>query len=190
MRLLQNASDRASRMIESAAEKRARAEEEARALLEEARREGFEQGLKDAEEAVRREFSELLGALQTSLDEMIAYRERLMASEEEALLGFALAVAAKMTRQAFEDPDATKELARSYLAELTAEGPVVVKLPVQAKEWLPQRSGEHQVEVQIDPELGPGDVVIETDGGGIDARLGLRWERLVRAMAEEVGADA
>jgi flagellar biosynthesis/type III secretory pathway protein FliH len=160
---------RARRLVEEAEAERARLVAEARA-----------EGLREAEARAAATLAAAAGA-----------RDRLLAAAEQELAALALAVARQVLGRELSAPGTVASLAAAALAEARDRREVVLRVsPADAPEVHAAGGGlgallaRAPLAVREDPSLGPGDVVVETEGGRIDARLEAQLDAVARALAE------
>jgi type III secretion protein L len=121
-----------------------------------------------------------------------AERDRLLARVEPEVVALALAVARKVLGEELAArPDAVAALAARALAEARERREVVLRVSppdagaVRAAEGrLATVLARAPLVVREDPALRPGDVVVETEAGRVDARVETQLELLARALAE------
>jgi flagellar biosynthesis/type III secretory pathway protein FliH len=122
-----------------------------------------------------------------------AERDRLLASAERELVRLAVAVAEKvLARSVAADGEAVVAIAARVLD--AARSRRQVSLRVNPEDAAALRRGERQLagglprarslEIREDPGVSRGGVVVETEGGTIDARLEVQLEALARALEE------
>jgi flagellar biosynthesis/type III secretory pathway protein FliH len=194
-RILKRGEPLAARRIDAAvfdADRRVRemvaaGEERARALVEDAERQRA-RVTAEAREEGRREGEARAAAL---LVRAAAERDRILAGAPREVAALALAVARKVLAAALREPDALLGLAEAAVAAARARRDVVVRVgPADAATLrggagrLAVALGRAPVEVRVDPALPPGALVVETEGGRIDAGLDAQLEVLARALDE------
>lgn len=166
---------------------RRRLEEERSLAFEAGRAEGAREALARVEEAVEREVAAVRAELAAFLEEERAYRLR----SERGLVDLALAVAGRVVRQAVAaDPGALLPLVAEAAARVGEERVRVRAHPREAGALAPA-AGEGgplaQLEVEADPALEPGDVILESPRGRYDLRPAVLLERVRRRLEDEVG---
>jgi flagellar biosynthesis/type III secretory pathway protein FliH len=123
-----------------------------------------------------------------------AARDRRLAAVEREVAAIALEIArAVLGRELSTRPDAVVDLAARALAEARERREVTLRVhPDDAREV---RAAEGRLgailaraplAVREDAGLAPGDAVVETDGGCIDARIETQLGELRRAVEEEL----
>lgn len=161
----------------------AEAEHRAAVMLEEARaegyqaglQEGYEQGLAQAEEQNRATVARLIATAAAAEAE----QERLLTETEPQLVDLALAIARKVVgAELASRPELVAEVVARAIDEARGSGHHVIRLhPSDAalvSRFLPQAAidaGGREWEVRSDDSLEPGDCIIETAFGVVDARV-------------------
>jgi type III secretion protein L len=151
------------------------ARQEADTLRKAARHEGLVDGLREA--------ARLLEALER-------HREQVAREAQRDIARLAMAAARKLLGRALrDDPDALADLVEQALVEArTARrlkvlvGPLPAPALESARARLEAQAAGALWVLEVDPELDPGDCVIETDVGRIDARLERQLEALLDAL--------
>lgn len=182
------------------------AERTGRDAFEEARRRGYEQGVREADAEVQRRATELADAwvderLQTTLPAMQAVgealkdeRERWLARWETAVVELAVAIAEKLVRRTIAaHPEISTGLVRETLRLATGNGRVHVRLNPQDRDRLGEFSRDvagsladlADVALHADDSISPGGCLVETEHGGIDARLETQLNRILQELTIE-----
>ena len=165
----------------------ARAEERARALLAEAEAargrvidEARAEGLREGEARAA-----------AALAAAAAARDRLLADAEREVAELAVAVARRVLARELTVPGAVTALAAAALAEARARREIVLRVsPADAPELDAARGplaailARAPLAVRVDPSLAPGDVVVETEAGLVDARIEAQLGAIARALGE------
>ncbi|MDZ4251629.1 MAG: FliH/SctL family protein [Sulfuritalea sp.] len=168
--------------------------QEAAALREAARQEGYKTGFdsgrvdglkagRETAEADGRILAMQLARAISRFDEGVADLERATANE---ILALALEVSRRVIHQTIAArPQVVLEAVREALTHLPAQHGTI-HLNAEDAALVRSQAGEqlgragHRI--QEDPQLGRGDVVIETGGTQLDARLATRWQRVIGAL--------
>jgi flagellar biosynthesis/type III secretory pathway protein FliH len=173
------ASAEAQRVVENA-------KTEASGMLERARREAREEAAAAIE--VAKHEADVQGAAR-----WIAVRvseEQRLERDTDRILSVAIAMAERLLRTALElDSARVASIAASALAEARgARRAVIDAHPLDADALRHHLPGAgvalSSIEVRDDPALARGDLRLHTDLGAIDARLGVRFERLAWALRD------
>ena len=184
---------------------REEAEQECEELREDARRAGHEEGLKDGWEEGRQQAQQEMAdairqanekAEKTLKDARDATSDYLSKAEDD-VTAIALAVVEKILPQHFIDvPQVILPLVQQALEKVKDQkeinihvAPAVYDLVLMARDELRSRLSGAGAELSVtsDESLVPGDCVIETPNGSVDARLQTQIE-LIREAIEEMKA--
>jgi len=163
-----------------------RADGDARALVEKAREEADAERERARGEGAARARGEAAGLLASAAAE----RDRILAGAAGEVVALALEVARKVLGRELGEPGtaALPALAGRALAAARDRRAVRVRLaPAEAAEagtWLPPG-----VEVAADPALAPGECVVETPGGRIEAGIDAQLGELARALGPPASAE-
>jgi flagellar assembly protein FliH len=180
--------------------------EEARAEIEaakeEARGKGYEEGLQqgrvDGEKEIRQ-------SLQDTINETNAKAEKTLRDAEEAtfdylqkaeedVVSIAMGVVEKVLPQHFIDvPQMVLPLVREAILKVKDQKKLVVHVPptsydfvLMARDELRQilTAGDALLEIHSDEALKPGDCLVETPNGSVDARLATQMELIKQAVLD------
>lgn len=181
----------------------AEADEKAAALKEDARakgyEEGVEQGRREGEAQVRQEMSELVRqtnaqAEKTLRDAKDATRDYVRQAEAD-VVRIAMSVVEKILPQHFIDvPQVVLPLVREAILKVCEQKEIIVHVPpdnydfvLMARDELRSvlTAGDAVLEIHSDEALKPGDCLVETPNGSVDARLAVQL-RLVEQAVRDV----
>lgn len=172
-------------------EERERAREEG---LRAGYEEGFREGLRRAEDHAR----ELVSAALALKEAMERERLQLLESLEPEMVRMALEVGEKLALQRLEqDPQALREMIRAVVARAAERRSLRIRLSPRDLHLL-REAGEaglllaeaEDLELVEDKSLEPGDCVVETMAGTIDARLEVRKRRVESVLLGGEGDTA
>ncbi len=185
------------------ADARRQAEQQAVAIREQARREGFERGRREGRAAIEREareqireqtrqqWSAIVEALGRTSLELERRKHALLAESEQGLIELALAIARRVCKRlAARDPQVALENVRTLLQRVGQQHDVVITVSREQFETLRELAGpaldewsrcEH-VRWESDPSMPPGSCRIQTTGGGIDADIDTQLDRIAEAL--------
>lgn len=180
--------------------------EEARAEIEaekeEARSRGYEDGLKQGREDGEKEIRQ---SLQDELNAANARAEKTLRDAEEAtfdylqkaeddVIAIAMGIVEKILPQHFIDvPQMVLPLVREAILKVNDQKRLVVSVPpasydfvLMARDELRQilTAGDAVLEIHADEALKPGDCLVETPNGSVDARLATQMELIRQAVLE------
>lgn len=199
MHLLQEARQKADQIVREA-------EQRAQAVLAQARergyaeghREGLEQGRQEGRAAGQAEWTEALAVAQRLIEAAHTYREQTVRATEAQIVALALQIAEKIIGDALaQQPELVQRVVTNALAHVLPNEDLHIRLhprdagAIQAA-WAaapPPAMAGHRWEVLADPDLQPGDVIIELPNGSVDARLRTQLER-IQAALEAAGSGA
>jgi flagellar biosynthesis/type III secretory pathway protein FliH len=172
--------------VRRAAARLAEAEEQAGAIV--ARAEADREAIRaKAEEAGRRQARAEAGAI---LAGAARARDRLLAASEREVVAVAIDVARKViARELSTDPAAVGGMAASALGAARVRRQVTLRVhpddAAATRAWGGSGpAGVPGVGIEEDGRLAPGDVVVETEAGRIDARVETQLEALREALVE------
>ncbi len=156
--------------------------------------EGFREGLRQAEAQAR----DLVMAAMALKEAMEKERQRLLGSLEPEMARLALEVGEKLALQRLEeDPEALREMIRSVASRAAEKRSLRIRLSPrdlhllrEAADAFPALAEAEDLELVEDKSLKPGDCVVETVLGTIDARLEVRRRRVESILLGEEGDPA
>ena len=201
MELLEKARDEAKAIISSAQDEadvlRAQVFEEARALRENARNEGYQQGLKQAQmeiEAVRQLALEQSRAI---VEEARQNKLETLRSTETDMIRLIIAIAKKVIATELTlNPQVITNVVREAISYL--DNPENIKVYVNPDELqilldTIKMEGlyeigrpEMEVELKADRRVSPGGCIVDSDSGYVDAQLATRMEKVEQAVMDVV----
>jgi flagellar biosynthesis/type III secretory pathway protein FliH len=125
-------------------------------------------------EATRAECARLHAAQRA---EAARQRDAILDSSAGDVLRLGLELARRVTRAALQvDSRAYAAMTEALIAEARIEGPGWLRVPDGVALSI------EGFEVTSDPALGPADLIVETEGARLDARLDERLAQLARAL--------
>lgn len=176
------------------------AKAETEAAREEAQSKGYEEGLRQGREDGEKEIRQ---SLQDIINETNAKAEKTLRDAEEAtfdylqkaeedVVAIAMGVVEKVLPQHFIDvPQMVLPLVREALLKVKDQKKLVVHVPpgsfdfvLMARDELRQvlTAGDAILEIHSDEALKPGDCLVETPNGSVDARLATQMELIKQAV--------
>ena len=163
-----------------------RAQHEAILIKEQSSKEGFEQGLKSAQETI--------ASLKSSIEEFFVYKDELYKQLSGDILDISIKVAEKIIKKEVESSkevlnsiiqDAFKSIAKDENKIILKVNPTDVEY---TKEIIPQFLASGQVEAKIyvsgNKDVEEGSVIIETSNGVIDANISTQIEIIKEAFKQ------
>ena len=155
--------------------------------------EGYKAGLAEGKARADQEAARLLNLLRDFVDKAAADRANALAKLEEDFLKLSLILAEKIVRNTIkDDPAWLKPVIEEACQKLGTVDECIVRLsPVEYEALKDQelRLGGARVErlsLRPDPTLKPGDCVIETESGTVDASLEKRLGKLAEHLLEVI----
>jgi flagellar assembly protein FliH len=181
--LLQNAFERASRLLTEAAE---RGDALAEAVQAEARAAGHAEGSAAAD----REVSDMMATMRNLVDMARVERHKLMESAEPELVRLAVGIAERVLHQQIAlDRGVVVEMAKVAIGRLVEKESVTVRVNPGDLERMREHRDELLANGEIknfrvveDQRVDRGGVVVETDGGTIDARISTQVNEAKRVL--------
>jgi flagellar assembly protein FliH len=175
--LLADAHSRARALIEDAA---ARAD----GLAQDARKRGHAEGFQTGRDAADREMNDMLVTMRGLLEMARAERHKLMEEAEPELVRLALGIAERVLHQQVAlDRGVVIEMAKTAIARLIERDSVTVRVNPADLERMREHRDEliaigdiKNLRVVEDQRVDRGGVVVDTDAGTIDARIGTQLE--------------
>jgi flagellar assembly protein FliH len=174
---------------------------EAQARISAAERQAGEAGRRADEQIAkaRADAEDRLGRVATALEHAIAgisgLEHQLVQNSEAELVRLALAVAARvLAREVDADPAWMRTLIESALAEVPDRRRVAVRCAPRDAAAIRERlaataaavPGTERLELEEDPALQPGALVLAAQGTRLDASVSTSWERIARALVSQV----
>ncbi|HPT26978.1 MAG TPA: FliH/SctL family protein [Bryobacteraceae bacterium] len=166
-----------------------------RPQLEQARQQGIQEGLRQAEEALQQrmkaQMNDVGSRLAASLGEVAALRPRLRHQAEAQVVELALLVARKILHRALAmDPDALTGLVTAALSRIDARELLEIRVPAvhlgAVKAALDRLGLPSQVQLIADASLEPGAVLIESGRGRLDASVSTQLAEIERGFADSL----
>ena len=185
--IIAEAEAEARRLIEQA---RAKAEEDAKAIAEEAWQRGYAEGM-DAAAAQSRSLLEEAEKIKRDAAEEY---EKILAGMEADILELAVKIARKAVAGELKtNRDVIIQLVSSALAECSEKKGTVIRVSPEDSDYLNENmerleqiaEGVDDTEIRPDAAMKPGDCIIETPLGSIDAGAETRLEKIEEALREE-----
>lgn len=184
--LLNEARERAVQMIEDAAN---RAAELVEVLGKRAHDEGFAAGTDQA----NREMSDMMATMRNLVDMARVERHKLIESAEPELVRLAVGLAERILHQQIAlDRGVVVEMAKVAIARLVDRESVTVRVNPADLERMRQHRDEllnstdiKHLRIIEDQRVDRGGVLVETDGGSIDARISTQLNEAKRVLHVE-----
>jgi len=159
--------------------------------VEEARQRGFSEGVAAARSKTDAELSAALERLSATIAGLLQLRRQLKEDAAGELVQLALAIASRILhRELNVDPDAILGLVRAALAK--AQTKEIHRIRLHPAHEVPLRRAMAQlmpgatIEISADATLKPGDVILETAQGQLDASVSTQLREIERGLADRV----
>ena len=165
---------------------------------QEGRREGYEAGHADGEQKIREELADIIRQANAKAEKTLADAQK--ASEdyvqqaEQDVVRIAMSVVDAVLPQHFIDvPQVILPLVREAILKVKDQKELIIHVPpdsydlaLMAREEFRKvlTYGDAVLTIQPDESLSPGDCLIETPNGSVDARLATRIELLKQAVRD------
>jgi len=182
------ASVRADRLQNS----RPDAARESTQLLEQARREGFEQGLQAGRKEAEGQILPALGNIARSLAGLARMRDSLREETLQDLVRLATMMASRVVhREVVIDPDALAGLVKAAFSKLQAREISRVRmhpgLEALVRKCLEQCGSPQNLVLSPDPALQPGELFFDTSQGLLDASVETQLREIERGLIDKLG---
>ena len=161
-----------------------RAQEEALSIKDNAAREGYQEGLRAAQEEVQ--------VIKESLAEFFQYKDKMLAEVSKDVMDIALEIAQKIIKK---ESDTDKSILLNLIVDIfnnniSKENKITLKVGSDDIEFLKQNAQEivnlTQTDAKIniihDPNILGGGVIVETTNGIVDASFKTQFELLKEAL--------
>jgi flagellar assembly protein FliH len=161
------------------------------AELARAKQSSFEHGLQQGREEAASAIRESAQKLATTLAELVAFKRKLRLDAEREVVKLSLAIARRiLNRELATDPDALEGVVHAALAKLQSREVWQVRVSPQHTEMTKaciERAGlASSVKVHADAALEPGDLLIDTHAGELDASVHTQLHEIERGFAERL----
>ena len=203
--LLEETREKCAIMVQDAEYASERSEADARSLAEEIKEEareagreaGFQEGHKDGMKKAAEDCEDILAAANDKAGALMSAaleaRKTYLQMAEEDITSIAMHVIEQILPQHFIDaPQIVLPLVRKALMKVRDQAEVIIYVAPDAYEFvlMAQSEFQHMLEgqavllVKSDAGLQPGDCVLETPNGNVDARLATQIELVKKAIRE------
>lgn len=161
------------------------------AELIQVRQTAFQEGLRQGREEATAAKNDAAERLARTLTELAAYKRKLRADAEREVVKLSLAVARRiLNRELATDADALQGIVHAALAKLQTRDIWQVRVGAEAsqiaKACIDRAGLANTVKVVIDPALGPGDLLVDTAAGELDASVNTQLQEIERGFAERL----
>ncbi|MFW6154685.1 MAG: FliH/SctL family protein [Planctomycetota bacterium] len=206
-RVLLKAGEEADALLADARRQAEQLREEARAAgyaeghaqgLADGQADGAEQAFAKAMETFDQQTASLRDVLREMIDQLGAARETLLVDARAELLDLACRIAEKVTHVRAGDIEAARGNLAAALEMANCASTIQAKVCPQQLDQLREYAAEFVegmglsavLTLVADPRLTPGDVVLQTPQGEVDARIRTQLDDLVRVLTGRADDDA
>jgi flagellar assembly protein FliH len=167
------------------------AEREAARKLDQARREGYAEGLAAGRQQAEDLFRPAVQGLAATLDSLARLRETIREETLRDLVHLAVSIAARVIhREVALDPDALGGLIQAAFSKLQSREVHRVRLHPSleglVRRLLEQSGAPKNLVVAADPNLQPSEVFFETSQGVLDASVETQLREIERGLADRL----
>jgi flagellar assembly protein FliH len=181
--LLDDAHQRARQLIEEAADR-------GNELLESVRKAAHDEGFAAGNDAANREMSDMMSTMHNLVDMARMERHKLIESAEPELVRLATGIAERILHQQIAlDRGVVVEMAKVAIGRLVDRESVTVRVNPADLERMRQHRDEFlnasdikHLRILEDQRVDRGGVLVETDGGTIDARISTQLNEAKRVL--------
>jgi flagellar assembly protein FliH len=152
---------------------------------------GVSEGRRAAQETARTEQQALLDRISRAVADIAGMRARIRQEAEADLVKLSLAIARRIThRELSVQPDALLDVVRSALSKVPAGELTKVRLHPAVvdtvKFQIENLKVSSAVEIEADASLQPGDLLLETVGGFLDASIDTQLREIERGFCDRL----
>jgi flagellar assembly protein FliH len=167
------------------------AEREAARKLDQARREGYAEGVAAGRQQTEELFRPAVQGLAETLDTMARLRENIREETIQDLVHLAISVAARVIhREVAVDPDALAGLIQAAFSKLQSREINRVRmhptLEALVRKLLEQAGAPKNLVLMADPSLKPAEVFFETSQGILDASVETQLREIERGLIDKL----
>lgn len=171
------------------------AETGAAEVTQQARTEGHESGYREGVTKAETEMEEMLTTMRGLIDMARVERHKIVEGAEPEIIKLAMGIAERILHKAVEiDRDVVVAMTKAAIGELVDRESITVRVnPVDLERMKQHRDsmlalGETKhMRVIEDQRVDPGGVVVETEAGTLDAKIGTQVEEAKRVLRVEGG---
>ena len=164
-------------------------------LKEQARQEGYSQGLCEGAAQLKEQLRARVEELGGAIDQIEAYRTSLFDALSAQILDLSLGIAEKIINiELDKDETAYKELVKKAVESLKKSDDFTLSVSRQdyerffkeSAQWLSEQTGCGLFQVETDPHMKKGDCVIETENEILDAGVAMQMKKIHQHLSEQV----
>jgi len=182
------AEQKANEMKEEAENILGNARAEAERLYEEAREEGFAEGMSQAQEAIKEEFLPVLQNLKQTITKIQELRTVILKQNESEIIDLAIDIARKILGGELEqNPISVAQVIRAALHKVDAIENITVKISPAEYETLMKNLPDFLKNTWIvaDSNVSKGGAIIDTDTGAYDAQIDSQLHEIERKLKSD-----
>lgn len=160
--------------------------------------EGLEKGRQEGEEQIRQELADILNRANAQAEKTLADAKRAtrdyVEQAEEDIVSIAMAVVGKVLPQHFIDvPQTVLPLVREAILKVREQKQLIVHVPPESFDMVLMArdefrslltAGDATLDIHSDEALKPGDCLVETTNGSVDARLATQIALVEQAVRD------
>lgn len=159
--------------------------------LTQAKQSAFQEGLRQGRDEAVVAVDDCNEKLARTLAELVTFKRKLRADAEREVVKLSLAIARRiLNRELATDPDALQGIVHAALGKLQTRDIWQVRVGPHGLNTLNaflERAGlGGTVKVKNDPALHPGDLIIETPAGELDASVNTQLHEIERGFTERL----
>lgn len=155
---------------------------------------GFDLGREDAITQVRAAVQDEIDSLESVVDSIRQQAEAYLRNLEQINVESIFAAVGKIIGKSVEDPDTIRALVQEQLQQVISQHRIILRLAPQDHQFILDNSQSgpdpllaENIQLVADDHVQYGGCIVETDGGGLDARLDIQMQRF-REMLLDVYA--
>lgn len=161
-------------------------------LIEQARREAFEQGAAAGRREAEVQLLPAFEKMARTLAELARLRESLREETLQDLVRLATLIASRVVhREVVIDPDALAGLVKAAFSKLQAREISRVRmhpgLETLVRKCLEQAGAPKSLVLTVDPALNPGELFFDTSQGLLDASVDTQLREIERGLVDKLG---
>ncbi|HZS53113.1 MAG TPA: FliH/SctL family protein [Bryobacteraceae bacterium] len=159
--------------------------------LAQVKQNAFQEGLRQGREEANSAIQDSTQKLGTTLADLGAFKRKLRLEAEREVVKLSLAIGRRiLNRELATDPDALQGVIHAALSKLQNRDIWQVRVSLQAvdltRACLDRAGLADTVKVVADPTLQPGDLLIDTPSGELDASVNTQLHEIERGFAERL----
>jgi flagellar assembly protein FliH len=167
------------------------AEREAARTVDQARREGYAQGLSAGRQEAEEQFRPAIQGLAQTLDTLARLRENIREETIQDLVRLAISIAGRVIhREVAVDPDALAGLLRAAFLKLQSRevhrARLHPALEPLVRKLLEEAGAPKSLTLAADPSLKPAEIFFETSQGVLDASVETQLREIERGLIDKL----